>query len=109
MGRRRRVRPRARPRPRLLSRRHPAPPYRRHPAAGGRPAGDRVAVAGPGLRGPARARAGTEPVTEATQRVVLVHGAWHGAWCWERVAAPLRERGYDVVVPDLPGHASRAD
>jgi len=32
----------------------------------------------------------------------LVHGAWHGPWCWERVVGPLRERGHDVVVPDLP-------
>ncbi len=32
----------------------------------------------------------------------LVHGAWHGPWCWERVTGPLRERGQDVVVPDLP-------
>jgi pimeloyl-ACP methyl ester carboxylesterase len=32
----------------------------------------------------------------------LVHGAWHGPWCWERVTRPLRERGHEVVVPDLP-------
>ncbi len=32
----------------------------------------------------------------------LVHGAWHGPWCWERVVGPLRERGHEVVMPDLP-------
>jgi pimeloyl-ACP methyl ester carboxylesterase len=32
----------------------------------------------------------------------LVHGGWHGPWCWERLTGPLRERGHDVVVPDLP-------
>ena len=32
----------------------------------------------------------------------LVHGAWHGPWCWERVVGPLRERGHEAVVPDLP-------
>ena len=32
----------------------------------------------------------------------LVHGAWHGPWCWERVTGPLREHGHEVVVPDLP-------
>jgi pimeloyl-ACP methyl ester carboxylesterase len=32
----------------------------------------------------------------------LVHGAWHGAWCWERVLAPLREHGHDAVAIDLP-------
>jgi pimeloyl-ACP methyl ester carboxylesterase len=32
----------------------------------------------------------------------LVHGAWHGAWCWERVTGPLRDRGHQVVTPELP-------
>jgi pimeloyl-ACP methyl ester carboxylesterase len=32
----------------------------------------------------------------------LVHGAWHGAWCWERLVAPLRARGHDAVAVDLP-------
>ncbi|MDP9457462.1 MAG: hypothetical protein CYG60_03605 [Actinobacteria bacterium] len=35
---------------------------------------------------------------------VLVHGAWHGAWCWEKVVPLLEEAGHEVVVPDLPGH-----
>ncbi len=35
---------------------------------------------------------------------VLVHGAWHGAWCWEKVVPLLQEAGHGVVVPDLPGH-----
>ena len=33
----------------------------------------------------------------------LVHGAWHGPWCWERLVRPLRDLGHEVVVPDLPG------
>jgi pimeloyl-ACP methyl ester carboxylesterase len=37
---------------------------------------------------------------------VLIHGAWHGAWCWERVAPLLRERGHRVVAPDLPSHGA---
>ena len=32
----------------------------------------------------------------------LVHGAWHGAWCWERLVGPLQDRGHEVVVPELP-------
>ena len=32
----------------------------------------------------------------------LVHGAWHGAWCWERLTPELRDRGHDVVTLDLP-------
>lgn len=37
--------------------------------------------------------------------ILLVHGAWHGAWCWERQFAPwLRERGHPVETLDLPRH-----
>lgn len=32
----------------------------------------------------------------------LVHGAWHGAWCWERLSLELRGRGHEVVGVDLP-------
>jgi pimeloyl-ACP methyl ester carboxylesterase len=32
----------------------------------------------------------------------LVHGAWHGGWCWERLAPELEARGGKVVAPDLP-------
>ena len=34
---------------------------------------------------------------------VLVHGAWHGGWCWERVAPLLVAQGHRVLAPDLPG------
>lgn len=39
---------------------------------------------------------------------VLVHGACHGAWCWDEVAARLRAKGHRVVTLDLPGHGRRA-
>ncbi|AUX46634.1 esterase [Sorangium cellulosum] len=39
---------------------------------------------------------------------VLVHGAWHGAWCYKRVAAPLRARGHEVHAPTLTGLAERS-
>jgi len=32
----------------------------------------------------------------------LVHGAWHGGWCWEPVRAELEGLGHVVVAPDLP-------
>ena len=32
----------------------------------------------------------------------LVHGAWHGGWCWAAVAAELEGRGHRAVAPDLP-------
>lgn len=40
------------------------------------------------------------------QTYILVHGAWHAAWCWERVAPILKDRGHRVIVPDLPGHGN---
>ena len=43
-----------------------------------------------------------------TREFVLVHGAMHGAWCWEDVAARLTAKGHRVVVPELPGHGRRA-
>lgn len=36
-------------------------------------------------------------------RFVLVHGAFHGGWCWEEVADRLRAAGHRVDAPDLPG------
>lgn len=33
---------------------------------------------------------------------VLVHGAWHGGWCWERLIPELERRGHDTVAIDLP-------
>jgi pimeloyl-ACP methyl ester carboxylesterase len=32
----------------------------------------------------------------------LVHGAWHGAWCWDRVAPLLRAHGHATIAVDLP-------
>ncbi len=34
---------------------------------------------------------------------VLVSGAWHAAWCWERVVPLLRSAGHEVLAPDLVG------
>ncbi len=33
---------------------------------------------------------------------VLVHGAWHGAWCWYKVVPRLTQAGHRVLAPDLP-------
>ena len=38
--------------------------------------------------------------------IVLVHGAWMGAWAWDAVKADLVERGAIVTVVELPGHGS---
>ena len=39
---------------------------------------------------------------------VLVHGAWHGGWCWKKVKALLNKRGYDVYTPTLTGLGERS-
>jgi pimeloyl-ACP methyl ester carboxylesterase len=39
---------------------------------------------------------------------VMVHGAWHGGWCWRDVADPLRQLGHNVYAPSLTGLADRA-
>lgn len=39
---------------------------------------------------------------------VLVHGAWHGGWCWDRVATRLRAAGHQVAAPTLTGLSERA-
>lgn len=38
-----------------------------------------------------------------TATVVLVHGSFHGGWCWEAVEAGLRQRAVPTVAVDLPG------
>ena len=39
---------------------------------------------------------------------VLVHGGFHGGWCWRRVAPPLRAAGHAVYTPTLTGLGERA-
>jgi pimeloyl-ACP methyl ester carboxylesterase len=41
--------------------------------------------------------------------IVLVHGAWHGAWCWDLVRDRLESAGVDVVAVDLPGHGANLE
>ncbi|MFD6327172.1 alpha/beta fold hydrolase [Streptomyces sp. NPDC058442] len=40
---------------------------------------------------------------------VLVHGAWHGSWCWRPVSAPLRKAGHEVFTPTLTGLGERSN
>jgi pimeloyl-ACP methyl ester carboxylesterase len=58
----------------------------------------------------ASGRFGDSRVT-AQQRVgpfVLVHGGWHGGWCWRRVADRLTAKGRYVVAPTLTGVGERS-
>lgn len=36
--------------------------------------------------------------------IVLLHGSWHGAWCWYKVIPNLQSIGHRVLAPDLPAH-----
>jgi len=52
--------------------------------------------------------------TPAKQTIVIVHGAWGGAWAFKNVEALLRQKGFEVYRPQLTGqgdrvHLARAD
>jgi pimeloyl-ACP methyl ester carboxylesterase len=38
----------------------------------------------------------------------LVHGAYHGSWCWEKLTPQLERRGHQVLTVDLPAEDPRA-
>ena len=39
--------------------------------------------------------------------VVMVHGTWHGGWCWAQAASLLRMAGWRVLHPSLAGCSDR--
>lgn len=65
-----------------------------------------AAVLGVSSQSSAESRQAPEP--ETTQNFVLVHGAWHGGWCWRDVAARLRAKGQNVFTPTLTGLGERS-
>ena len=46
--------------------------------------------------------------TTAKHTFVLVHGAWHGGWCWRRVSDLLERQGHKVFTPTLTGLGERS-
>jgi pimeloyl-ACP methyl ester carboxylesterase len=50
----------------------------------------------------------TSSSTAPPKTFVLVHGAWHGGWCWKRVADRLRASGHRVYTPTLTGLGERS-
>jgi pimeloyl-ACP methyl ester carboxylesterase len=49
------------------------------------------------------------PAQNTTRKTfVLIHGAWHGGWCWRRVADLLEAKGHKVFAPSLTGLADRS-
>src|SRR5262245_1350244 len=56
----------------------------------------------------AAALVGTPALAQARKTFVLVHGAWHGGWCWRRVADLLEKKGHEVYTPTLTGVGDRS-
>jgi pimeloyl-ACP methyl ester carboxylesterase len=53
--------------------------------------------------------AGQTAQAQAAQKTfVLVHGTWHGGWCWRRVVDLLESKGHKVYAPTLTGLADRS-
>lgn len=42
----------------------------------------------------------------SVRHIVLVHGAWHGAWCFSALQTALDSRGVPSIAIDLPGHGA---
>jgi pimeloyl-ACP methyl ester carboxylesterase len=40
-------------------------------------------------------------------RFLLIHGGFHGAWCWSRTIPELEHLGHEAVAVDIPGHGER--
>jgi len=55
------------------------------------------------IAAPAAAQSGAPGKT-----YVLLHGAWHGGWCWRDVADGLRRDGHRVFTPTQTGLGERA-
>lgn len=43
------------------------------------------------------------------KRFVLIHGAWHGGWCWEGLIRVLEKSGHTAEAPTMPGHTRGDD
>jgi pimeloyl-ACP methyl ester carboxylesterase len=63
-----------------------------------------AAAAGVAALGVSEARA----QADARKTFVLVHGAWHGGWCWRRVADILEKHGHKVYAQSLTGNGDRS-
>ncbi len=69
----------------------------RRTALGGGVLAAAAALAGPGAQ-----------AQTLSKTFVLVHGAWHGGWCWRRVADILETKGHKVFAPTLTGLGERS-
>ncbi|HEU4469643.1 MAG TPA: alpha/beta fold hydrolase [Flavisolibacter sp.] len=53
-----------------------------------------------------RDHANGSTVLQSGKTYVLVHGAWHGAWCWNKLTPLMQVRGHKAIAVDLPGHGN---
>lgn len=65
---------------------------------------DNTALAGPGgtPRVPAHERANVIDSDIPSPTVLMVHGAWHGSWCWDKPREALQAAGWSTRTVDLP-------
>ena len=70
----------------------------------------RKVLASAGAGAGAAALGGTPALAQTGQpkTFVLVHGGWHGGWCWRRVADLLEKQGHKVFTPTLTGVGERS-
>jgi len=50
-----------------------------------------------------------DDVMSRPRHIVLVHGAWHGAWCFSALQSELDRRGVPSHALDLPGHGASTE
>jgi hypothetical protein len=67
-----------------------------------------VLAAGASLGATMVARVTVAEAQNASKTFVLVHGAWHGGWCWRRVSDLLERKGHKVFTPTLTGLGERS-
>jgi pimeloyl-ACP methyl ester carboxylesterase len=73
--------------------------------------GRRDTLKAAGAAGLALALAGcaTGTAKAAPAHYVLVHGSWHGSWCWQKLVPLLQAQGHKVSLVDLPGRTGTAE
>ena len=70
----------------------------------------RAALGGVALGVGTAALGSSDALAQASARktFVLIHGAYHGGWCWRKVVDILEKRGHKVYAPSLTGLADRS-
>lgn len=69
----------------------------------------RKAIAGLGAGFALGAALGTPAQAQTARKTfLLVHGSWHGGWCWRRVADVLEKSGHKAYAPTLTGLGERS-